>query len=93
MDEAVHAYHFDESLKEDFQKQHGVTKTDESTVAHELKHQIDYDTGNMKDSYGVKDTETYTSPKEIRAVKNENIAREKLEMEKRTTYGGNKLEL
>jgi len=61
MDEAVHAYNFDESLKEDFQKQHGVTKTDESTVAHELKHQIDYDTGNMKDSYGVKDTETYTS--------------------------------
>ncbi|WP_353120420.1 hypothetical protein [Myroides odoratus] len=51
MGEAVHAYNFDESLKEDFQKKHGVTKTDESTVAHELQHQYDYEIGNMADSY------------------------------------------
>jgi len=75
MDEAVHAYNFDESLKEDFQKQHGVTKTDESTVAHELQHQYDYEIGNMADSYGKKNSNN--KPSEMRAVRNEDISREK----------------
>ena len=90
---SITTFNFSETAKKEFKESTGVENSDMTTVAHEISHQIDYDQGNMKDSYGLKDTETYTRPTEIRAVKNENIAREKLKMEKRTTYGGNKLEL
>ncbi len=43
-------FNFNESLNSSFEDKFGVPKTKETTVAHELRHQYDYETGNMKDS-------------------------------------------
>jgi len=45
------------------------------TVVHEMRHQFDYDIGNMKDANS-KNGNGHNDPAEIRAVYNENIARE-----------------
>jgi len=54
------------------------------TVAHELRHQFDYDIGNMKDAIR---NANEKDPAEIRAVYNQNIARKMNGKEPRTTYG------
>jgi len=58
------------------------------TVVHEMRHQFDYDIGNMKDA-DLKSS--YKDPAEIRAVYNENIAREMNGKGPRTEYGGEKI--
>ena len=58
------------------------------TVVHEMRHQFDYDIGNMKDA----DLDsTNNDPAEIRAVYNENIARKMNGKKPRTEYGGKKI--
>ena len=81
-------FNFDESLKEGFQKKHGVTKTDESTVAHEMRHQYDFEIGNMADSYGKENNNN--KPSEMRAVRNEDSIRETSNIGKRVDYDGKK---
>ena len=58
-------------------------------VAHELQHQYDCDTGNMKDSHKLESNAK--SPAEKRGVNNENRMRKVNKSEKRTTYGGEKI--
>lgn len=67
-------------------------KTDEesmSTVAHEMRHQFDWDTGNMSDD---KKGATADDPAEIRAVWNQNRMNKLLGLPKRTTYGGDEID-
>lgn len=74
-----------ESEKASFKKMEGIADNDLAAVAHEMQHQYDYDTNNMKDNTHESDA---SNPSEQRAVKTENEAR-KLENEpQRTTYGG-----
>lgn len=66
----------------------GLKKTNKTTVSHEVQHQYDYETGNMKDSFD-KNGELIKggkSPTEQRAIKNEDKAREQEKLPKRTTY-------
>ena len=80
------AFNFDEGLKEDFLESQGVPKPDETTVAHELQHQYDFETGNMTDSYGKKGDNS--NPAEMIAVRNEDIVRKELKIGKRFDYEG-----
>jgi RHS repeat-associated protein len=82
-------YNFSQEYKDIFKRDEGVEDSDLSIVAHEMQHQFDYDRGQMKDA-------TYTFPKanrpqEIRAVKNENRARQIEGLPRRTTYEGVKI--
>lgn len=56
------------------------------TVVHEMRHQFDYDIGNMKDAAPLNGN-GHNDPSEIRAVYNENIAKEINGNKPRTTYG------
>lgn len=71
------------------EKNSGVPETDLTIVAHEMRHQFDYDTGNMKDR---KTPASNESPQEIRGVNNENRARKIENLPMRTTYGGKKID-
>ncbi|MHC5355041.1 RHS repeat domain-containing protein [Myroides sp. LJL115] len=82
-------YNFSEENKKEFFKATGVINTEITTVAHELSHQYDYETGNMQDSYDIESSNT--DPTEIRAVRNENIARDRLDLPKRTKYDGKEI--
>ena len=82
-------FDFSEKSKFFFKESTGVPKSDFTTVGHEMRHQYDYDTGNMKDSQNVKGAK---SPAEKRAVNNENRARKIEKLPKRTTYGGEEIE-
>lgn len=79
-------YNFDKHLKKSFEEAHGVPKTDETTVAHELQHQYDFEIGNMKDSHGKENNND--NPSEMRGVKNEEIIRKKLNIGIRKDYDG-----
>ena len=61
-----------------------------TTVTHEMRHQFDYDIGNMKDAHPASNAK---DPAEIRAVHNENRANDILGEKHRTTYGGEKIDL
>jgi len=82
------SFNFDESTKKSFEDSQGISNSPETTVAHELRHQYDYEIGNMADSYGKKGDNNKAS--EGRAVNNENIARNKLRMPIRKDYEGKK---
>ena len=69
--------------KKDFEEQQGIPSSDLTTIAHEMQHQYDYDTGNMADSI---DLLGANSPAEQRAVKNENRARIIEYLPKRQNY-------
>jgi RHS repeat-associated protein len=64
-------------------------KTPFETVVHEMRHQFDYDIGNMIDAHP---DSTAKDPAEIRAVHNENRANDILGKKHRTTYGGEKID-
>ncbi len=81
-------FDFSEQSKKDLKESTGVPNSDFTTVAHEMQHQYDYDTGNMKDSQNVSGAK---DPTEKRAVNNENRARKIEKLPKRTTYGGEKI--
>jgi RHS repeat-associated protein len=63
----------------------GIGKTDLTTITHEMRHQYDYDIDNMKDN---KEENNEKDPAEIRAVYNENRARDIQKLKHRTKYGG-----
>lgn len=54
-----------------------------------MRHQFDHDIGNMEDNAKVNDA---NDPAEIRAVHNENIARDIDGVEPLTTYDGKKID-
>lgn len=66
---------FDFSIKslQGFADEFGIEKSVSTLVAHEMQHQFDYDTGNMKDNSPDNNND---DPAEIRAVINENRMRE-----------------
>ncbi|MET3047391.1 hypothetical protein [Flavobacterium covae] len=73
----------------DFNVKYEGEKSDLGVVAHEMRHQFDYDIGNMQDNNTKNDA---NDPAEIRGVYNENRAR-KLEGKKPlSTYGGEKID-
>lgn len=75
--------------KDVLKENNGVEFTDLDIVVHEMRHQYDYDIGNMGDS----DMESSAkSPTEIRSVHLENIARKIEGNKKRKTYGGEKID-
>ena len=77
---------FSSERKDDLKESDGVDFTDLDIVTHEMRHQYDFDTGNMSDNH----SSSAIDPAEIRAVNNENRAR-KIEGNKmRTKYGGKK---
>ncbi|MBB1140699.1 RHS repeat-associated core domain-containing protein [Myroides sp. WP-1] len=59
-------------------------KTAFEIIAHEFRHILDHNIGNMRDN---KRDNTADDPSEIRAVYNENLANEVIGNEPRTTYG------
>ncbi len=79
---------FSQEEKDRFTEMEGVPSTDFSMVTHEMRHQFDYDQGNMVDS---KNLSGASSPTEQRAVKDENRARGIEKTKKRTTYGGERV--
>ena len=81
-------FNFSKEEKNRFTEMEGVSSTDFSTVVHEMRHQYDYDQGNMVDS---KNLSGASSPTEQRAIKDENRARGLEGTEKRTTYGKEKV--
>jgi len=81
-------FNFSEEHLKEFKEIDGVDINFSEIVAHELQHQYDNDTGNMKDSQNVSGAK---SPAEKRAVNNENRMRKINKSEKRTTYGGKKI--
>lgn len=60
-----------------------------SLVCHEMRHQYDYDIGNMADNAHGADAK---DPAEIRAINNENRGRKISGLPKKTTYGGQKID-
>ncbi|NEW84805.1 MAG: hypothetical protein GZ094_20890, partial [Mariniphaga sp.] len=76
---------FSEAEKKRFKEIEGIENSDLSIVVHELRHQYDYNIGNMKDAAEESDEK---DPSEIRAVNNEN----RVNPQKRTTYGGKKID-
>ena len=62
----------------------GIGKTDLTTVSHELRHQYDHEIDNMKDHVSGGNEK---DPAEIRAVHNENRARDIQGLKHRTKYG------
>ncbi|CAM3815886.1 RHS repeat-associated core domain-containing protein [Flavobacterium branchiophilum] len=83
-------YDFSEESKKDYERQEGVPDSDFSTVVHEMRHQFDFDQGNLADSRGKRYNK---SPAEKRAVDSENRARKINNLPKRTTYGGKKFDI
>jgi len=78
-------FNFSKEHREAGEKVMGVEISDLSTVTHELRHQFDYNNGNMKDAH---DVSSAKDPAEIRAVNNENRGRKIEGLPKRTTYNG-----
>ncbi|WP_281323316.1 DUF6443 domain-containing protein [Flavobacterium aestivum] len=77
------SYHFSKEDDAEYEKTEGTTDSDDAAVAHEMRHQFDYDIGNMAD-----DTENNEKdPSEIRAVFFENLMRKTLKQLERTQYG------
>ena len=77
-------FNFSKDSKKSFYKIEGVINTDETTVVHEMRHQYDYEIGNMSDNLN---NNSHIDPSEIRAVHNENIWRKEKELPLRTKYG------
>lgn len=80
---------FSSEARDEFKAVEGVVDSDVSLISHEMQHQYDYDSGNMKDA---EYPPSAKSPQEIRAVNNENRARASEGLKKRTTYGGEKID-
>jgi len=93
------SFNFSDSEKRRFEEIEKIPSSTLSTVVHEMQHQYDYETGNMKDEVQWKDqmkrqgisirNNKHLSPTEKRAVSNENRVRKS--QYKRTTYGGKKI--
>ncbi|MCD1117862.1 RHS repeat-associated core domain-containing protein [Chryseobacterium turcicum] len=81
-------FNFSKKEKDSFTKLEEIPFSDFSTVAHEMRHQFDYDQGNHADGNGLSGA---SSPREQRAVKDENRARGLEKIKKRTSYGGEKV--
>jgi len=75
-------YNLDKKGGDDF---NGIGESDLTTVVHEMRHQYDYDIGNMGDN---SPDNNEKDPAEIRAVYLENLARDLEKLKHRTKYGG-----
>lgn len=64
----------------------GIPSTNETTLAHELNHSFDYDTGKMVRQEDLEPPNT--KPAEIRSVNFENRVRSYFNLKLRNTYGG-----
>ncbi|GGE93323.1 RHS repeat-associated core domain-containing protein [Chishuiella changwenlii] len=92
-------FNFSDSEKKRFKDIEGVPDSNLTIVVHEMSHQYDFDTGNMKDEVQWENNmrksgnslkgNKHLSPTEKRAVSNENRVRKS--QYKRTTYGGKKI--
>ena len=82
-------FNFSKEDKKTFQDLEKVISTDETTIIHEMRHQYDYEIGNMGDT---QQKSSYKSPAEIRAVYNENLWRKEKGLPIRSTYGGKKID-
>ena len=82
-------FDFSKEAKDNFKQSTGLEDNDFTIVAHEMQHQYDLDQGKSSDNQEVNSAK---DPSEIRAVKNENRARKIDNLEKRTTYGGEKID-
>jgi RHS repeat-associated protein len=80
---------FSKEAKDDFKSSTGIENNDFTIVTHEMQHQYDLDQGKSADDQY---PNTAKDPSEIRAVNNENRARKIDKLEKRTTYGGEKID-
>ncbi|MBS4042291.1 MAG: hypothetical protein KGZ59_00545 [Chitinophagaceae bacterium] len=74
-------FNLDKKRGDDFD---GIGISDLTTVVHEMRHQYDYDIGNMGDDTKVNDQ---NNPAEIRAVFLENLARDIEKLKHRAKYG------
>jgi len=83
-------FNFSKEDKKTFQDLEKVISTDATTIIHEMRHQYDYEIGNMGDS---QQKRSYKSPAEIRAVYNENLWRKEKGLPIRSTYGGKKIDV
>jgi RHS repeat-associated protein len=77
-------YNFSKKDDAEYEKTEGTTDSDDAAVAHEMRHQFDYDIGNMADN---KDENDEKDPSEIRAVFFENLMRKTLKQLERKQYG------
>lgn len=77
------SYNLSKKEKARLKDQTGIEHTDGSIISHEVRHQYDYETGNMSDSVGKSGKD---DPSEQRAVENEDRYRRKNNMEERKTY-------
>jgi len=82
-------YDFSNESKNSFEKTEGVSDSVLGTVTHEMRHQYDYDQGNMMDNLP---ENSYRDPAEIRAVNNENKGRALEGLAPRETYNGIKID-
>ena len=82
-------FNFSKEDKKTFQDLEKVISTDATTIIHEMRHQYDYEIGNMGDT---QQKSSYKSPAEIRAVYNENLWRKEKGLPIRSTYGGKKID-
>jgi RHS repeat-associated protein len=82
-------YDFSKTSRKSNKEMQGIEQSDLADLAHELSHQFDHETGNTKDN--MKEN-TAKDPSEVRAVKNENRARDLEGLPKRTTYGTEKID-
>ena len=80
---------FSKEAKDDFKSSTGIEDNDFTIVTHEMQHQYDLDQGKAADDQY---PNTAKGPSEIRAVNNENRARKIDNLEKRKTYGGEKID-
>jgi RHS repeat-associated protein len=76
------SFDLNEEGGKDFER---IGKSDITTIVHEMRHQYDYEIGNMSDD---SDMNNENDPSEIRAVYLENRARDIEKLKHRTTYGG-----
>ncbi|MEC5395975.1 RHS repeat domain-containing protein [Bergeyella sp. RCAD1439] len=82
-------YDFSNETKKSFQDTEGIVDSVLGTVTHEMRHQYDYDQGNMMDNLP---ENSYSDPSEIRAVNNENRGRALEGLAPRKTYNGIKID-
>jgi hypothetical protein len=80
---------FSKEARDEFKEVEGIDDSDLSLTTHEMQHQYDFDQGKNADD---EEQNTAKDPSEIRAVNNENRARAKEGLKKRTTYGGEKID-
>jgi len=87
--ESQTVFYFSEEAKDIFKQSTGLEDNDFTIITHEMQHQYDLDQGKSADNL---EENSAKDPSEIAAVNNENRARKIDNLEKRTTYDGEKID-